>query len=713
MPTTDSPLSARSQSRTWPTSAGTAPVRLASAIALGVLLVVLPGGFDSPLGGPPLGAVGRAALGALFLLGTVLFFFPPSRTPGRLLLGVLAALVAVKAVLGIVAVPHGWRGEYQFGDTGGRMHSARFFWRYASRDHRIDRLLAFTADDFDLHFFNDLALFGYPPYTWIRREERFPLSVRWSGYLELTTPRRVAVVVSGAGRVEFAVDDHWRTWLNPRAVRLELPLAAGRPALHAAYEKPAGVAPQIAVIPVDASSDVPLPVTPVPTDGRAWGALRATSLVVLGGLLVLMAAVAGNYLRAGVVTGTSAYQARVGAVLATVFLVTPTVQMSIEALGRTAFLHAGGDPLFYGSGARDILHQGLLMLQGRPLGSAVPFYFYPFYPYVLALTHALVGEDVSAIFLLNGLAMGTLPMLFWGLGWKRLQPAAAVAGFVGLTAFAGYYVGPFLTFDQPAFTDFVFLAFVFAALVALARALAEPRPRSLVAAGALIALGAATRPSLMTLVYLAPVSLWLAMHRPPLRRWLAACAWLLGGVFVGLLPFTLRNAIAAGQFVVLVNSWIQIPYFLIPPEVADRPGGVPGLVEALVMARGIFLADPLGTLWVEARKLLFTLGLTAAGPTGPGLLQANGLSVLTLLFVVAAARRRLRGPTGVAVVTFAISHLAAMIVAAPWTFHYKTIIPLHAAFLFGATFLLDGDSGAHAEVRTTQFTATEGEHVAR
>jgi len=56
----------------------------------------------------------------------------------------------------------------------------------------------------------------------------------------------------------------------------------------------------------------------------------------------------------------------------------------------------------------------------------------------------------------------------------------------------------------------------------------------------------------------------------------------------------------------------------------------------------------------------------------------------------------------VAVVTFAVSHLLAMVVAAPWTFHYKSILPLHAAFLFGAAFLLNGPSVAAASPRAAR-----------
>ena len=175
---------------------------------------------------------------------------------------------------------------------------------------------------------------------------------------------------------------------------------------------------------------------------------------------------------------------------------------------QTVTLGPGGDPLAYGAYARDILHNGPLMLQGLPVGQAAPFYFYPFYPYVLAAAHALVGEDIATIVLVNGWLLALLPLLFFALGWKQLSRGAGVVAFAALFAFVYFYTRLFVTFSNPVFTDFMFLPMVFVALVALARALARPTPLRLVAAGIAMALGAATRPSLMTMFYLTPFALW-------------------------------------------------------------------------------------------------------------------------------------------------------------------------------------------------------------
>ena len=56
--------------------------------------------------------------------------------------------------------------------------------------------------------------------------------------------------------------------------------------------------------------------------------------------------------------------------------------------------------------------------------------------------------------------------------------------------------------------------------------------------------------------------------------------------------------------------------------------------------------------------------------------------LLTFGFSIVMARGLLPFATAVTLGCFALSHLAAMVLAAPWTYGYKTILPLHLAFLF-------------------------------
>jgi hypothetical protein len=654
-------------------------LRQAALSLLLALLIAAPGAADSPWGGTPLDGEARLALCGAFVLWVIQQFFPPRRALRLGVLGALAALIVVKAAVGAVAPTTGWAGQYTFHDTKGQPHPVRFFWRFQPHDYRVDRALTLDWTNFNLHFFNDLEAFGYPPYSGLAREHEYPLHVQWRGYLHLDDATAVRLTARANGQLDVSIDG------QARALDGTLPLTAGTHRVDVGYRKGSRLDPIVDVYLLDGDTGRPLRVTPGEVPGQA-GPLLAwlTGMLVAAGALVAVVATIAGYIRSGAEDGASI--GRIAGIAATLVLIVWTGQITLGSLGQTAFLRAGGDPLLYASDAREILLGGPLVLRGRPLGQAAPFYFYPFYPYVMASVHALVGDDVSAIFLLNGLAVSILPLLFWWLGWGRLGAVAVSLAFVALVVFIDQYWWTVAAFENPSLTDLLFTALVFVALNAMLRAYGAPQPWRLVLAGLAIGLCSATRPSVLTLIGMAPLGLW-AATRAPLGRWIWSSAWLMFGVFLALLPFTTRNLVAAGQFVVLVNSWIQIPYFLVPPEVTNRPGGVPGLVEALGMAWAIFQQDPAGTLWVEARKVLFTLGFTSVGP--PWANERSLLWILPPLFVASAWLRRIPPVLLAVLVTFTISHLFAMVIAAPWTFAYKSIVPLHLACLFGAAYLLD------------------------
>ena len=70
---------------------------------------------------------------------------------------------------------------------------------------------------------------------------------------------------------------------------------------------------------------------------------------------------------------------------------------------------------------------------------------------------------------------------------------------------------------------------------------------------------------------------------------------------------------------------------------------------------------------------------------------ASRTLTVALLLAVSAWRRRIPPVLLAVLLTFTVSHLLAMVIAAPWTFGIKTILPLHLACLCGAAFLLDRD----------------------
>lgn len=658
------------------------------AALLAFCLLSAPGAYDSPLGGTPFDIPGYSVAGAILCLALTPVFFPRRARVGVWLPLALLALLAVKVGVGRGDVPPGWRASYRHADTKGQMVDGRVYWRFASRPDRLEPAIALWATRSDLHFLNDVDLYGYPPYDATPRERLYALDVTWTGHVTTVPGQRLIWTVTAAGTVTVPGAAGPQVLENPAGVQVELPaLPPGQHPLTVRFAKPPGTDPAIRVRLTDAATgrSVPVAADPAPLPATAWRA-TATTAVVVGGVILLALTLVAGYVRAGTGRDADGLITSAAGLAVTIALVGWGVVLATRAHGSTAMFGAGGDPLYYGSSARDILHHGLLMLHGAPLGQASPYYFYPMYPYMLAGAHALVGDNVSAIYLLNGCLVALLPALFQALGWSRLRAVAGTVAFAALGVFVVRYGGLVITFDQPSFTDIAYLTLVFVTLAAMARAFDGWRPGWLVLAGVCMAFGAATRPSLMTLVYLAPFGLLATKGPRSWRAWAIASACFAAGVALGLAPFTLRNGIAAGKFVVLVNSWIQIPYFLIPPEIPEKPGGMPGLLQAVGMAWEIFKEFPTRTVITEARKVLYTLGVTAVGP--PGMLQANALAALPVLFGAALYLRRLAGPTAIAVSTFAVSHVLAMFIAAPWTFHYKSIVPLHAAFLFGAAFLL-------------------------
>lgn len=668
------------------------PFAILCTLVAALLLVAAPGAHDSLFGGTPLTLAGRVACCGLIAAALLAALWPPRARLGPWVPAAIATLAVVKMLAGASAPASGWHAEYRYVDAGGETRDARFYWRWASRDHRVDRRIAFDRDSFDLHFLNSIPHFGYPPYSKTVRQLEFPLHVRWQGALHLQAPASVVLRASADGLLRLAVDGRNIEASTPdRPIALDLP--AGPHVVVVEYDKPAHTWPRVQVDLTDGGTGARLPVAadarqPV----RPADAAVSTALVVAGLLLAVVGI--GRCYRGGCALDVGTVASRVALAVCVVAVTAWTVRLVVGTMGQTAYLHGGGDPLGYASDARAILHDGPLLLQGRPLGQASPFYFYPLYPYVLATVHALVGEDASAIFLLNGVSLMLLPWLFWHLGWKTLDWPAAVVGAVALLVFIGRYCWAIAAFEEPSFTDTLFLPVAMGALVLLTRAFDAPSPARLIAAGALIAMGAANRPSFLMLVGCAPVAFVLTQSARPLSTRVGGAIWLLAGVFVGLLPFTLRNLVASGKFVVLVNSWIQIPYFLIPPEVKEKPVGAPTLVQALGMARDIWLRDPLGTAWLEVRKVVFTLGYGGPGIAPADAAPSSSLSVLTPLFAAALWLRRIPRTVAIVLCTFAVSHLMGMVLAAPWTFGLKTILPIHAAFLFGAAFLLQPTGSA-------------------
>ena len=171
----------------------------------------------------------------------------------------------------------------------------------------------------------------------------------------------------------------------------------------------------------------------------------------------------------------------------------------------------------------------------------------------------------------------------------------------------------------------------------------------------------------------------------------APIAVLIVGFVIGVAPFALRNRVVSGRTAMVSNSWIQLPFFLVPnaeqEAVTRRFPRPPTPKESLTAVAEIVWAHPWRSFTIEARKLLFTFGFTnLAGIEGLELKPEFVLA--TVLGFLALMRRVVPSPLALITVAFALSHVAAMLTAAPWMYGYKTILPFQALALFWALFVL-------------------------
>ena len=642
--------------------------------------LLVPGAPDSAFSGVPLTEIALAGFLSACVAFALIALFPPTRRPGWTWALILLTLAATKVVLAQGTVPGGWHGVYELIDnppTG----PISFMAGTSSRPFRIDRRIEFDGPSFNLPFLNDFLRYGnhYSPQ---RRDVEFPFRVQWTGYVLLAEQAPLSLTASCRGDLTVAVDGasafsdkcpgdgHFNV-----ATRT---LTAGPHIVVVTYTKQPFVNPGAVIHGAHVSQVTPWRVSRK-TQNRS--ALFTAVTTILGWLacsiagLALLRAYAP--LPATFKTVTRRELARFAVLATFALLLLYTFRLSLGLRSITANIPTGDDPIAYETFARDIFFNGPLMTAW-----AQPYYFYPLYPYILAPAHVLFGEDLSSAAILNGACLAAIALLFWWLGWKQLPGWAVTIGLAMFGWFCWKYYWPFV---PSAYTDHLFALLVFVTILATVRAVTSWSWSAWFVAGLTAAAGAATRPSLMTYPIVLAAFIVLGWTEKQRKLRIRAALVLAAGFLTGVAPFTIRNYIVSGRPVLLVNSWIQIPYFLYDPNEPNKATQVFGLWDALQQAATLFAARPVQVITIELRKLGFTLGWLKLGPSGePATFE---FVTLFLLFLEALLLARIPRVLAFVLCAFAVSHTAAMILAAPWTYVYKPILSLHLAFLFGAAFL--------------------------
>ena len=208
-------------------------------------------------------------------------------------------------------------------------------------------------------------------------------------------------------------------------------------------------------------------------------------------------------------------------------------------------LQADDSPLFYHPivDARTYVATALHLAEGQWLGPPQPFWQPPLYPYFLAGSFALFGENYHLPRLLQALSGTAVCLLVFHLGRRAFSPAA---GWVAAGAAALY--GPFLYFEGELLPAALAVFLNTLAVAALLWAAEGRSPRRWLAAGLLLGVAALNVASVLLFV---PVAL--AWARLRARASLPALGALALGVALAVAPITLRNRLVGGE-------WVPISY---------------------------------------------------------------------------------------------------------------------------------------------------------
>lgn len=666
----------RTSTHLWP---------LLTAALLCAGLVVVPGAWQAAIPGLRYSTATTTALALVALACASLALLAPQRRASWRFVWLLAALVAVKVLLSHADAPMGWRAEYAT-MTPAPPKVGGFSWRIGYRPYRIDQTIAFDSRTFELQFFNDFHRYNGRDHSPPRATTQ-ELRVVWTGWFDAGELRRLTVNSTASGRISTRLDG--RAWFSNDDNMLEgapmVDVPAGRHRLDVIYDKPAGRAPAASVaFALDGAALVPSPWPITPGGGSFLARYLSDGLVVSG--LALLAVLFVTGLRDATPRGSANVHGVVVTLLTVSWLLYKAVAHADAFNGATYEFTPGDDHLAYEGLSRNILEEGLLMPEHRPIGQGTPFFFYPLYSYVLAGAHLLLGDSHATVVFVNAAAAAALPVLFWLLGWRRLPTVAQAAGQLLLVAFVARHHTRY--FESPL-TDNLFIPLIVATLVLAARALRTRRTIDIFITGCAVAACATTRPSAFLLIpMLAALLAWKSAGPGVWHRALPIGA-LAAGYAAALAPVIARNWIVARQAVAMVTLSHAIPISLIPPE-AQTPEFLKRAAlwtwsASLQLAGQMIAADPWGVAWLEVRKVLFTLGVTSLGPTGSQMIW--DLPFVALAGIVAFALQRVPAATAAVLLTFLASHFAAIVIAYPWTYGYKTILPVHLVFLFAAVHL--------------------------
>jgi hypothetical protein len=356
--------------------------------------------------------------------------------------------------------------------------------------------------------------------------------------------------------------------------------------------------------------------------------------------------------------------------------------------GRLLLLSGGNDMLTYETFARDIATNGPLMLLGADRGEAFPFYFQPFYPYVLAAGHLLFGEDYFGVFFLQRLGVWLSLIVMTSITRRLFGDLAALGAAVSGGLFI---VLKLLHWSSVQLSEVLFIPVMCLCLQQLIALGRGSGPGTAIVAGMLGGVATLTRSSLgAAWLFLLPF-IWIVRRRGGFETRVVVVAGMTLIAVIGLA--TLRNWIASRQFVPIATSGPVVLLLGNPPppgtpEHADNPHPFIRWLNPDDRTRRVLegaLHQPTAFSANLVRKGLYTLGFFGAFIPGAGW---SPLFVLiwsgAMLGLIGRRDAFSSSPSGLVAwlpALVAASHFAAVTVFVPHVYGDRLVLPFYVSII--------------------------------
>ncbi|MCC7368452.1 MAG: glycosyltransferase family 39 protein [Chloroflexi bacterium] len=669
-----------------------------------LLALAMPGHPLAHLSGLPLSV---PSLCLVLLVAGWMVALPGVPTRAGLWSGALALLAALKLATFWLAPTYGLTGEYL---TDGKPGTVR-----------VDRVLALHGDEFPVHFFNDVRRFNY--YTPADpKRDLLPFTVSWTGQIVVSAGGPQTLTLQSNGLASVQIDNGPPASIaesgRVREASLTFDVPPGLYPIVVSYSRPDEMMPWLAL-------DTPSALVTMGTSAEAVA--RDTWLRQVGTLLdaALVGLVALGFLAhlrvRGLVSPSPTPRAGWGArfasgpgrevfparLLLAAYLVLAggwELLGHLHLYGRAVLLSGGNDWLAYEGFARDLLTNGPLLTEARPLGQGLPFYYQPLYIYWVAFSHLILGESLFAPLFMNAVLGVCAGLGLFALTRELFGRGAAVVALLLFEAYRQTVFEPTAGLLLSENLIFPILPIFLLLLVRLAR---SGRWRAAVGAGFVLGLGGLARTTPLAILPPAVLVLLLAWRRFDLSRvgprWLAyggslcPLGWRrtagLLAVFVAVVILTLglattRNYVVSGRFVPITSSaganlWeAHRPSAKVDLSRVDKDP----LYERLGLDRTtrevveFIRQDPVGYVGTLVPMFLYAVGVVGAVSGSwqihPGLF---GLWVGYLLVTLLLPRARAL-PTWF-VHAFIWSHLAQMTVFFSHQYGFRLILPMYVAMV--------------------------------